>query len=290
MSFIEKYMPSMSEDPLAKYRPFPAEPTSVFAAHWHELVGSFIFYVIIQALSDPIFSRIMGTRYTSLPKKVKINFDIHVVSMVQCFVSISVLVPHLFNSHYLNRVEDPVGSLKGTTPFGGMVCALTVGYFVWDVYVCTKYYSIFGLGFLFHGFAAMYAYSCGFIPYCQPWAGPFLVFELSTPFVNINWFASKLPAGTFSEKTIIINGLLLIATFFTVRILWGFAMIYKLATDMFNTWHLVPWFVPLSMLVLNFFLNCLNVFWFLKMVMIAKKKAAGRETTLQAAREADKIE
>lgn len=283
-------MSEISQDPLAKYRPFPENPKSPLEAHWHEVVGAFLFYVTIQALSAPIFSIIMGQRYTSLPKNTKLNFDVHVTSMVQCIVSILILIPHLFNPHFNNRLDDPLSSLTGTTPFGGMVCAVTVGYFLWDVYVCIRHYAIFGVGFLFHGFAAMYAYACGFVPYCQPWAGPFLVFEISTPFVNINWFASKLPAGTFSDKTIVINGLLLIITFFTARIIWGFLLIYKLASDMFLTWGIVPSFLPLSMLILNFFLNCLNVFWFLKMLMIARKKIAGKETARQAAKEADKIE
>ncbi|RLV92129.1 Topoisomerase I damage affected protein 4 [Spathaspora sp. JA1] len=291
MSFIYKYLPTCgTEDPFAKYRPFPANPQSILAAHWHEILGSFIFYLVVQALSGPIFSRIMGPRYTKLPKRTRINFDVHVTSMVQCCISISLLVPHLSNEHWANRLSDPANSLVGTTPFGAMVCAVTVGYFVWDIYVCTKYFALFGFGFLFHGFAAAYAFGAGLVPYCQPWAGAFLAFELSTPFVNMNWFASKLPAGTFSERTIIINGLCLIISFFLVRIVWGFYAVYMLAMDMFATWDLVPSFLPISMLTLNFSLDVLNVFWFSKMIMIAKKKASGKESTRQAAHEAEKIE
>lgn len=291
ISYILEKIPVVTEDPFLQYRPFPEVPKTLFQKHWHEIFASFTFYFIIQQLSGPIFSIIMGPRYTKLSKSTRVNFDVHVTSMVQCFVSFALMVPHLNNPHWVNRLNDPANSLLGSTDFGGLVCALTVGYFIWDLYVCAKYFSLFGVGFLFHGFAAMYAFATGFVPYCQPWAGPFLTFELSTPFVNINWFASKLPAGTFSEKTIIINGILLMVTFFIVRIVWGFYAVSQLAVDMLASLDQVNKLLPISLLVLNFLLNSLNVFWFYKMVMIARKKARGQESTREAAKEVrEKIE
>ena len=108
-----------------------------------------MFYFIIQQLSGPIFSIIMGPRYTKLSKSTRVNFDVHVTSMVQCFVSFALMVPHLNNPHWVNRLNDPANSLLGSTDFGGLVCALTVGYFIWDLYVCAKYFSLFGVGFYF---------------------------------------------------------------------------------------------------------------------------------------------
>ena len=70
------------EDPLAWTRPFPANPSSLFLAHWHEVVGSFLFYCVIQALSPTISTALIGKAYTGLNHKTKLNFDIHVVSTV----------------------------------------------------------------------------------------------------------------------------------------------------------------------------------------------------------------
>ena len=103
----------------------------------------------------------MGSKYTKLSRGTKVNFDVHVTSMVQCFISIALLIPHLNNPHLANRHADPVNSLLGKTDFGGLACALTVGYFIWDIYVCVRYFSLFGVGFLFHGIAAMYAFLSG---------------------------------------------------------------------------------------------------------------------------------
>ncbi|CAI5757575.1 unnamed protein product [Candida verbasci] len=284
-------VPAIIHDPFLKYRPFPANPTTLFQAHWHEIIASFIFYIIIQQISAPICSKLFGKNYDNLKKSTKINFDVHFTSMIQCIISILLFIPHLNNPHFQNRSLDPVGSLFGVTPFGSLCCSLTIGYFLWDILVCIQHFKLFGIGFLFHGIAAMFAFGNGiFVPYCQPWAGAFLTFELSTPFVNLNWFASHLPTGTFSDKFIIINGLLLMITFFSVRIVWGFYAVYQLYKDIQFTLNMINNFIPYSILILNLGLDCLNVFWFYKMVMIAKKKATGSSSTRKAAKEADKIE
>lgn len=107
----------------------------------------------------------------------------------------------------------------------------------------------------------------------MPWVPAFLSFEGSTPFVNMNWFASKLPAGTFSDKFVMINGLLLMVVFFVVRILWGFYAVSQVAYSLWHSRDLVHPFFPIVVLSINLMLNALNVFWFYKMVKIAKKKA-----------------
>lgn len=80
-------------------------------------------------------------------------------------------------------------------------------------------------------------------------------------------------------------------TFFIVRIVWGFYAVSQLAVDMLASLDQVNKLLPISLLVLNFLLNSLNVFWFYKMVMIARKKARGQESTREAAKEVrEKIE
>lgn len=284
------YLPTVILDPFDKLRPFPSDPKNIFQSHWHELVLSALFYYIVQSLSGPVCSFFLGSRYTSLPRKTRIDFDVHITSMVQCAVSAVLMFYHFNNPHWQNRLNDPVNSLLGSTPFGSMVISVTAGYFVWDLLMCLKYFDLFGIGFLLHAIAAMYAFCCGFVPYCQPWAAAFLSFELSTPFVNMNWFASRMPEGTFSDKFVVINGLLLIVVFFVVRIVWGLYAVVQLAKDM--TWSLdqVSIFAPATILAMNFALNTLNIFWFYKMVRIATKKVKGQSSTRKAAKAADKVE
>lgn len=278
------------EDPLAWTRPFPANPTSGFWAHWHEIVASFLFYCGIQAISPYLCTAIFGNKYSALNRKTKLNFDIHVVSMVQCIISVATLVPAWGHEHFQNRASDPYSSIFGYNAYSGFVLAITIGYFIWDLIVCLLYIRLFGAGFLLHAFAALYVFSVGlFKPYCLPWLPAFLLFELSTPFVNVNWFSSRLPAGTVPDKLVLINGVLLLVTFFLVRIVWGFYAVGLVAYDMYRVAHLASWFWPFSILTLNISLDVLNVFWFTKMVAIAKKKARGAKTR-PVAKEAAKYE
>lgn len=250
-----------------------------FQAHWHEIVISTVFYFVIQAMSPAVCTTLFGKAYTALDKKTKVNFDIHAVSMVQCVISVLLLLCGLRNAPYANRLADPESSILGYTPYLGFVAAMTIGYFIWDLFVCAWYFKLFGLSFLFHGFAALYVFSCSLRPYCLPWAPAFLLFELSTPFVNINWFATRLPAGTISEKVVVINGLLLLVTFFSVRIVWGFYAAATVAYDMWRVLDKAPIFFPASILFLNVSLDSLNVVWFTKMFQIAKKKMKQHSAT-----------
>lgn len=268
---MASHFPVFEEDVFLKFRPFPAEPANFFEAHWHEIAASFLFYNAVQWLSPRVSSALLGTKYTALPLKTRINFDIHVVSQVQCIVSILAIVPCWNHPYILNRAVDPQHSILGYYPYGGLVLGISTGYFMWDTYVCAKYYRLFGAGFLLHGVAALYVFGTSFLPFLIPWIPSFLLFELSTPFVNMNWFASKLPKGTFSQKFVIVNGLLLMAVFFSVRILWGFYAVGLLAWDMYRIRHQVHPFWPVMVLSLNALLDVLNVFWFCKMVLIAKK-------------------
>ncbi|OBA22487.1 DUF887-domain-containing protein [Metschnikowia bicuspidata var. bicuspidata NRRL YB-4993] len=282
-------IPVFTKDPLAWARPFPANPESHLAAHWHEIVFSTGFYFMLQAASPYLSTRFFGKAYTGLNRKTKLNFDIHVVSMFQCIVSLLILMPAWNHPHFKNRELDPFNSIFGYNAYSGFVCSVTIGYFVWDLFVCVKYISLFGPGFLVHAFAALFVFSCTLRPYAMPWTPAFLVFELSTPFVNINWFASRLPAGTISDRVIAVNGILLIVVFFAVRILWGFYAVSLVAYDMYavldQDWKLFP----VVILLLNVALDFLNLYWFSKMLAIAKKKISGAKTK-EVAVEASKIE
>lgn len=278
------------EDPLAWARPFPANPSTPLQAHWHEVLGLFLFYCAIQAVSPWVSTALVGKAYTGLNHKTKLNFDIHVVSMVQCIILVVTLVPSWGNEHFQNRATDPYGSIFGYNAYSGFVLAITIGYFIWDLIVCLLYIRLFGAGFLLHAFAALYVFSVALVkPYCMPWMPAFLLFELSTPFVNVNWFSSRLPAGTVPDKVVLVNGILLLVTFFLVRILWGFYAVGLVAYDMYRVAHMASIFWPTSILVLNFSLDVLNVYWFMKMVAIAKKKAKGAKTR-PVAKEAAKYE
>mmetsp|Transcript_3838 Transcript_3838/g.3733 ORF Transcript_3838/g.3733 Transcript_3838/m.3733 type:complete len:291 (-) Transcript_3838:91-963(-) len=288
---LSDFLPVFNEDPLLKFRPFPETSTIPLFVHWHEIMGSFLMYVMIQKLSPVISSKLFGKSYTQLNFKTRTNFDIHVVSMVQCVISILALIPMWNHPTWKNRIADPASAVLAYYPYGAFVSSITVGYFVWDLVVCFKYMNLFGAGFFVHAVSALIVFGSTLTPFCIPWVPAFLIFELSTPFVNVNWFASKMPAGFISDKVAIVNGILLLVTFFTVRIVWGFYAVFTVARDMFAVWDQLYKIIPIVTLFLNATLDLLNVYWFYKMLLIAKKKASGRKSTKEAEKElAHKIE
>lgn len=274
---LQPSWPVWDHDPFLQYRPFPATPHNNFEAHWHEIAGTVLFYVLVQRLLGPVARYCLGSTYTLLAKRTRVNFDVHVVSMVQSLVSILALVPMWHHPLWANHRANPSGAILGYTPYAGLVALVTVGYFVWDVCVCVRHFSLFGWGFLFHAVAAGYVFACALNQFCMPWMPAFLLFELSTPFVNINWFASKLPAGSISNAATLVNGLLLLVVFFVVRIVWGLYAVYTCALDMMRVWRELGAVLPTLILLLNMLLNALNAYWFYRMVLIARKRAAGSE-------------
>lgn len=262
-------------DPLLKYSWFP-DSESLYLSHLHEIVYSFLFYQVVFFYVAPrINSLLFGSHYTGLKnKKAKIDFDVHTVSMFQCVVSFAVIYPILFLSVNLDVVDyyDHACSLAA---------AVSAGYFIWDLTVCLKYFSLYGIEFTAHACVSLYVMLVTLLPLCQTWIGKFLLFEASTPFVNINWYIIQLTSEKDRAKKVqvplilnIINGLCLMTVFFSVRIVWGNIANIFLFKNMWNARDRVPVIRSVIMVTLNFILNTLNLIWFSKMIKIAKKLAA----------------
>ena len=118
-----------------------------------------------------------------------------------------------------------------------------------------------------------------------------MLYELSTPFLNIHWFFDKL--GMTGTKAQLYNGLMLLVVFFCCRLVWGAYSSINIYRDVWNAWHfnaqttklstneemmrfggdrLLPmWLVALYMGG-HVTLQALNVFWFGKMISAVKKR------------------
>jgi len=56
-------------------------------------------------------------------------------------------------------------------------------------------------------------------PFANYYGISFILYELSTPFLNIHWFCDKLDLTV--SKIQLYNGFALLATFFGSRLVWG---------------------------------------------------------------------
>lgn len=51
---------------------------------------------------------------------------------------------------------------------GGMIQAFAAGYFLWDLMICIRWFSVFGWGLLAHAMAALVVFSLGFVSQNRP--------------------------------------------------------------------------------------------------------------------------
>ncbi|KAH3663578.1 hypothetical protein OGAPHI_004979 [Ogataea philodendri] len=255
-------------DPFLKYNPYIDSAHSILEKHWHEIVASAVLYHVILLLSPTINTLVFKEHYTSITsKKLKLNFDIHIAALVQSLVSIGLCIP-MFGHPLFS--SDPV---FGSYDFAGFTASVTCGYFIWDLFYCCVYhFDMFGLPYLFHACAALIVFGSTYLPFCQPLIPSFLIFEASTPFVNMYWFFTRLPKGVINDTVFMVNGILLIVSFFLCRIVWGLYAAYRTFSLCFGVTDQLPFGLVPLILVLNFGLNVLNIHWFTKMVTLAYKK------------------
>lgn len=224
----------------------------------------------------------------------RLNWDVHVVSFVQATIinvlAISVMI--LDNERAeMNQAER----VYGYTGAGGMIQALATGYFLWDLLVTAVYLPIFGISMLTHAVCALIVFSFGFRPFVNYYGCVFILWELSSPFLNIHWFCDKLNMTGSSLQ--LYNGILLIATFFSCRLVYG---TYQSAHVFIDVWSAlcapstpttdrqgvllfthkekpVPVWLAILYLGSNITLNSLNFYWFLKMVDAVRRRFTHQE-------------
>ncbi|KAI1001516.1 hypothetical protein K3495_g6685 [Podosphaera aphanis] len=213
----------------------------------------------------------------------------HCASLVQSVI-ISLLTIYIIATDeerwYMN-VEERIWGYTGAA---ALVQALACGYFLFDFIAMVRYYEVFGLAMLIHAISCLTTYILGFWPICNYYGCVFMLFELSTPFLNIHWFFDKL--GMTGSKAQLYNGLTLLFMFFSARLVWGaFATVY-IYGDIWQVWHLsnqlpmksspemmrfaperiLPKGVILLYMVGHITLYSLNVFWFNKMIAAVRKR------------------
>lgn len=136
-------------------------------------------------------------------------------------------------------------------------------------------------------------------PFLNYYGPVFILYELSSPALNMHWFMDKLQlTGSIYQ---LINGIILITTFFSCRLVWGTINSVYVFNDI---WHAMqdphslpgrmsipkdnslftedvmrfagdrelPLWLALSYLASNIVLNVLNFYWFAKMIETLRKR------------------
>lgn len=214
----------------------------VLADHCHEVITVFIVYLFIHYVLSPWLSaKLFPRHYPNLNKRTQLNWNVHVVSLVQSTFICAVALWVLFTD------EERMSMSSGERVIGysgacALISSLAVGYFIYDLIVSAIYVKMFGIGMLFHAISALWVFSFGFRPFVNFYAPTFILYELSSPFLNIHWFLDKLNMTGSSLQWY--NGMALLVVFFFCRLFWGTWQSAIIYMDMFDavrqTWAAGP--------------------------------------------------
>ncbi|KAG5296765.1 DUF887 domain-containing protein [Histoplasma ohiense] len=266
--------------------------------HIHEVIFFFAFYQLIQSVVSPLLSTALFPKfYPHFNRRTKLNWDVHVVSLIQsCLVNAAALwVMFADKERQAMTSSERVSGYSGTC---GLVQAMAVGYFIWDLIVSTRYIGVFGIGLWFHAVSALWVFSLGFRPFVNYYAPTFILYELSSPFLNFHWFFDKV--NMTGSKAQWYNGMMLLLVFFCCRLVWGTWQSFRVFIDIFTVYSgasggstripvnatnaeaskfadgsmagSVPLWLVATYLSSNFILNSLNFFWFWRMIETVMKR------------------
>jgi hypothetical protein len=140
-------------------------------------------------------------------------------------------------------------------------------------------------------------------PFVNYYGLNFILYEISTPFLNIHWFFDKL--NMTGSRVQLFNGIALLTTFFGCRVLWGNYQSIRMYSDVWTALHTpgfsqieinnpifayqkfpdsgsdykdgsgkmgLPMWLVFAYLGSNTILNFLNIYWFAKMIQALRRR------------------
>lgn len=206
--------------------------------HIHEVLVSFLAYTFINKYVAPKASTwLFPQKYPALSPEKRFNWNVHVVSLCQSvIVNTAALYVILFDEDRKNMTWEE--RVWGYTGASGMIQGLAAGYFLWDLIITLQNIKMFGPGMLAHAISALTVFSFGFRPFVNYYSSTFILYELSSPFLNFHWFFDKL--NLTGSKRQLVNGIFLLSTFFGCRLCWGTYQSLRVYQDMWRAVHHTP--------------------------------------------------
>jgi len=226
--------------------------------HLSTFIASVLAFTALHLVLAPGISRaaLGRARWAALTPRTRRGWSTHVVSLVHAVVVI-VLAGGALDSPVLDAER-----VLGWDACAGRPLSVAAGYFLWDTVVSAAQFD--DVGFLVHALACFTIYFAAFKPFLAYYAIRFLLWELSTPFLNIHWFLDKL--GKTGTRLQLVNGVFLLATFASMRLVYGPYMSYQFFRSILAERERIHPAAFVAIVLGNIVLNALNILWFSKMI------------------------
>ncbi|KAI0313660.1 DUF887-domain-containing protein [Amylostereum chailletii] len=235
--------------------------------HAKTLALSFASFALLQLWLSPTLSRVIlgPQKWKDLGKRTQGGWNVRVASTVHALLVVPLAV-RCFSSPVLD-----MDRAFGWDDTAGALYAMSCGYFAWDTLTSIVQYE--GIGFVVHGVVCLAIYLMGFRPFLAYYGTRFLLWELSTPFLNIHWFLDK--TGRTGSVFQLLNGAALISTFASVRLVYGGIMSYQFYQTIAAVKSQIPPSLFYAYAAGNIVLQGLNWFWFTRMIAALRKRFSG---------------
>ncbi|KAF8623458.1 hypothetical protein AX15_006242 [Amanita polypyramis BW_CC] len=231
-------------------------------------VISCLVFTFIHRVVAPFVSKFVApVSYGALKsKKARNTWGIHFTS--QCHVL--VIVPLVL---WCIKADGPDRSSHWEKAFGwddrgGFVNAIACGYFLWDSLDAVM--NTIDVGYVIHGLSCLMIYALSFKPFVPYFALRCLLWEASTFFLNNHWFLDK--TNRTGSTLQLVNGVCLLVTFFSVRIIYGGSVSYNFFVTLWHVYKDVPLLYAALFSAANIVLQGLNWYWLTKMVGALRKR------------------
>jgi Ca2+/Na+ antiporter len=128
-----------------------------------------------------LLSNKFSSHYRNLQKSKQASWRIHIVSVVFSLLVIPLSIP----MYSIKSLQND--KLFGSSTYSASLISFAIGYFLWDLIISIIHFSETGWPFVFHALACMSVFGFSLYPYAQGYASVFLLFEVSTVFLNVHW-------------------------------------------------------------------------------------------------------
>lgn len=244
--------------PLAVLQPWMvSHEMPMMLLHWHIVAIGWITCLIVSYSGYYAGPRLFPKAFNKGKPRMRLNFAHQLVSFIHAIVASGFSLYNMWWAH------PPANLVTGYSSTLGAQCALTVGYFLWDLFSTAANVDYYGPAFMLHAIIGFFPFLVALSPVLIGFVPGFLMFEVSSVFLHTHWFIEKFSIG--GKKLLLCNDALLLVSFFACRILFGWTLIINVikATSQ-NRSALGRYFFPFLCFTLASSMT-LNHFWFYRL-------------------------